>query len=175
MELNKTVAMLHGAYPFFNDDNAVTYYGFLKKSGLPEEAISMAVQQLIATSPKLPAISEIIEKAKAIIASAQGKRELGAGEAWKKFYDACIHADYFRKTRVHFEEAALERTAAMFTVEEIRFASNKDLEWKRRSFLAEYERQKGAAAQEAENAALISRNPRLQALLAGCLKAGGGK
>lgn len=175
MELNKTVAMLHGAYPFFNDDNAVTYYGFLKKSGLPEEVISMAVQQLIATSPKLPAISEIIAKAKAIIASAQGKHELSAGEAWQKFYDACIHADYFRKTRVHFAEAALERTATMFTVEEIRFASDKDLEWKRRSFLAEYERQRGTAVQEAENAALISRNPQLQALLSGCLKLGGGK
>lgn len=175
MELNKTVAMLHGAYPFFNDDNAVTYYGFLKKSGLPEEVISMAVQQLIATSPKLPAISEIIAKAKAIIASGQGTRELGAGEAWKKFYDACIHADYFRKTRAHFEDAALERTASMFTTEEIRFASDKDLEWKRRSFLAEYERQRGTVVQEAENEALISRNPQLQALLSGCLKLGGGR
>lgn len=175
MELNKTVAMLHGAYPFFNDDNAVTYYGFLKKSGLPEEVISMAVQQLIATSPKLPAISEIIAKAKAIIASGQGKPALSAGEAWQKFRNACIHADYFRKTRAHFEDAALERTASMFTVEEIRFASDKDLEWKRRSFMAEYERQRGAAVQEAENAALISRNPQLQALLSGCLKLGGGR
>lgn len=175
MELNKTVAMLHGAYPFFNDDNAVTYYGFLKKSGLPEEAISMAVQQLIETSPKLPSISEIIARTKSIVDAAHGKHELSAGEAWQKFYDACIHSDYFRKTRTRFEETALERTAAMFTVEEIRFASDKDLEWKRRSFLAEYERQKGAAAQEAENAALISRNPRLQVLLSGCLKIGGGK
>ena len=135
----------------------------------------MAVQQLIETSPKLPSISEIIARTKSILDAAHGKHELSAGEAWQKFRDACIHADYFRKTRVHFEEAALERAAAMFTVEEIRFASDKDIEWKRRSFMAEYERQRGAAVQEAENAALISRNPQLQALLSGCLKLGGGK
>lgn len=135
----------------------------------------MAVQQLIETSPKLPSISEIIARTKSILDAAHGKHELSAGEAWQKFRDACIHADYFRKTRVHFEEAALERAAAMFTVEEIRFASDKDIEWKRRSFMAEYERQRGAAVQEAENAALIARNPQLQALLSECLKLGGGK
>ena len=172
-KLKKGIAVLGSAYDFFTEEKSITYYANLQD--LPEEAVIAAIGQLIRTEDKCPSIAKIRQMAKALLDAAQGKHELGAGEAWQKFYDACIHADYFRKTRVHFSEAALERTAAMFTTEEIRFASDKDLEWKRRSFLAEYERQRGAAAQEAENAELISRNPQLQALLSGCLKLGGGK
>lgn len=172
-KLKKGIAVLGAAYDFFTEEKSVAYYANLQD--LPDEAVIAAIGQLIRTEDKCPSIAKIRKKTKALIDAAQGKRELGAGEAWKKFYDACIHADYFRKTRVHFEEAALERTAAMFTTEEIRFASDNDLQWKRRSFMAEYERQRGAAVQEAENAALISRNPQLQALMSGCMKLGGGK
>lgn len=172
-KLKKGIAVLGSAYDFFTEEKSITYYANLQD--LPEEAVIAAIGQLIRTEDKCPSIAKIRGRAKALLDAAQGKRELGAGEAWKKFYDACIHANYFRRTRMHFKEAALERTASMFTVEEIRFASDKDLEWKRRSFLAEYERQRGAAVQEAENVALISRNPQLQALLSGCLKLGGGK
>lgn len=172
-KLKKGIAVLGAAYDFFTEEKSITYYANLQD--LPDEAVIAAIGQLIRTEDKCPSIAKIRKKTKALIDAAQGKRDLGAGEAWKKFYDACIHADYFRKTRVHFEEAALERTAAMFTTEEIRFASDNDLQWKRRSFMAEYERQRGAAVQEAENAALISRNPQLQALLSGCMKLGGGK
>lgn len=172
-KLKKGIAVLGSAYDFFTEEKAITYYANLQD--LPEEAVVAAIGQLIRTEDKCPSIAKIRGRAKALLDTAHGKHELSAGEAWQKFRNACIHADYFRKTREHFEEAALERTAAMFTTEEIRFASDKDLEWKRRSFMAEYERQREAAVQEAENAALISRNPQLQALLSGCLKLGGGK
>lgn len=172
-KLKKGIAVLGSAYDFFTEEKSITYYANL--SDLPEEAVVTAIGHLIRTEDKCPSIAKIRSKAISLLDTAQGKHELSAGEAWRKFRDACIHADYFRKTREHFEEAALERTAAMFTTEEIRFASDKDLEWKRRSFMAEYERQREAAVQEAENAALISRNPQLQALLSGCLKLGGGK
>lgn len=172
-KLKKGIAVLGSAYDFFTEEKSITYYANLQD--LPEEAVIAAIGQLIRTEDKCPSIAKIRGRAKALLDAAQGKHELSAGEAWQKFRDACIHADYFRKTRAHFEDAALERTASMFTVEEIRFASDKDIEWKRRAFLAEYERQRGAAVQEAENAALISRNPQLQALLSECLKLGGGE
>ena len=172
-KLKKGIAVLGAAYDFFTEEKSITYYANLQD--LPEDAVIAAISQLIRTEDKCPSIAKIRGRAKSLLDTAQGEHKLSAGEAWQKFYDACIHADYFRKNRAHFEETALERTAAMFTVEEIRFASDKDLEWKRRSFMAEYERQRGAAVQEAENAALISRNPQLQALLSGCLKLGGGK
>lgn len=172
-KLKKGIAVLGSAYDFFTEEKSITYYANLQD--LPEEAVIAAIGQLIRTEDKCPSIAKIRGRAKSLLDTAQGGHKLSAGEAWQKFYDACIHANYFRRTRMHFKEAALERTAAMFTVEEIRFASDKDLEWKRRSFLAEYERQRGAAVQEAENAALISRNPQLQALLSGCLKLGGGE